>query len=123
MYEELRTKDKEIKDKNEEIRNLKLRFPFELGKNINKIIIMLYIYGKHKELMSVIFISTDSSILHSIICKNTDQFTKIEKQLYKEYPKYRYLENYFVANGNKVNKYISLKENNIKNSDIFNFFY
>ena len=104
LYEELRTKDKEIKDKNEEIRNLKLRFPFELGKN--------------EELMSVIFISTDSSILHSIICKNTDQFTKIETQLYKEYPKYRYLENYFVANGNKVNKYISLKENNIKNSDI-----
>ena len=104
LYEELRTKDKELKDKNEEIKNLKSKFPFELGEN--------------EELMSVIFISTDSSIHHSIICKNTDQFTKIETQLYKEYPKYRYLENYFVANGNKINKYISLKENNIKNSDI-----
>ena len=104
LYEELRTKDKEIKDKNEEIKNLKLRFPFELSEN--------------EELMSVIFISTDSSILHSIICKNTDQFTKIETQLYNEYPKYRYLENYFVVNGNKINKYISIKENNIKNSDI-----
>jgi len=104
LYEELRTKEKEIKDKNEEIKNLKSRFPFELGEN--------------EELISVIFISTDSSILHSIICKNTDQFTKIETQLYKEYPKYRYLENYFVVNGNKINKYISLKENNIKNSDI-----
>ena len=104
MYEELRAKDKEIKDKNEEINNLKSRFPFELGEN--------------EELMSVIFISTDSSIHHSIICKNTDLFTKIEEQLYQNYPKYRYLENYFVANGNKIIKYISMKENNIKNSDV-----
>ena len=74
---------------------------------------MLYIYGKHKELMSVIFISTDSSILHSIICKNTDQFTKIETQLYKEFPDYGDLENLFFINGNKIN--------NIKYEDINNF--
>ena len=68
--------------------------------------------------MSVIFISSDQKIHYSIICKNSDLFNKIEIQLYKEYPKYRDIENYFVVNGNKINKYISLKDNNIKNSDI-----
>jgi len=104
LFEELRTKEKEIKDKNEEIKNLKSRFPFELGEN--------------EELMSVIFISSNQKIHYSIICKNTDQFTKIETQLYKEYPEYGNLENYFVVKGNKINKYKSLKDNNIKNSDI-----
>jgi len=104
LYEELRSKEKEIKDKNEEIKNLKSRFPFELGEN--------------EKLMSVIFISPNQKIHYSIICKNTDQFTKIETQLYKEYPDCGDLENYFVVNGVKINKYKSLKENNIKNSDI-----
>jgi len=75
--------------------------------------------------MSVIFISPNQKIHHSIICKKTDQFTKIETQLYKEYPDYRDLENYFVVNGQKINKYKTLKDNNIKNSDIItlNIFY
>jgi len=68
--------------------------------------------------MSVIFFSTNQKIHYSIICKNTDLFTKIETQLYKEYPEYGNLENYFIVNGNKINKYKSLKDNNIKNSDI-----
>lgn len=68
--------------------------------------------------MSVIFISPNQKIHYSIICKNTDQFTKIETLLYKEYPDYGDLENYFVVNGNKINKYKTLKDNNIKNSDI-----
>ena len=89
---------------NEEIKNLKLKFPFELSEN--------------EELMSVIFISSDLTIHYSIICKNTDQFTKIETELYKEYPKYKETENYFIVNGNRINKYKSLKENNIKNSNI-----
>ena len=97
LYEQLITKEKEIK-------SLKSKFPFELSEN--------------EELMSVIFFSPNQKIHHSIICKNTDQFTKIETQLYKEYPEYGNLENYFIVNGNKINKYKSLKDNNIKDSDI-----
>ena len=104
LFEELRAKDNEIKIMNEEIKNLKLKFPFELSEN--------------EELMSVIFISSDLTIHYSIICKNTDQFTKIETELYNEYPKYKETENYFIVNGNRINKYKSLKENNIKNSNI-----
>ena len=101
LYEELRAKEKEIK-------NIKSKFPFELSEN--------------EELMSVIFISSNQKIHYSIICKNTDQFTKIETQLYKEFPDYGDLENLFFINGNKINKYKTLKDNNIKNSDIITLY-
>ena len=55
---------------------------------------------------------------YSIICKNTDTFSKIEKLLYDEYPGYKNLENNFFVNGNKINRYETLEENKIYNSDI-----
>ena len=60
IYETILKKDKEIE-------NLKLklaRFPFELNEG--------------EKLMSVIFSSKEEDILYSIICKNTDKFSKIE---------------------------------------------
>ena len=107
LYEEIRLKDIEIREKNKEIQKLNeriSRFPFELSEN--------------EQLMSVIFISTDQNIHYSIICKNTDQFTKVETKLYKEFPRYEDIENVFVVNGRKINKYKSLKDNNVKNNDI-----
>ena len=71
-----------------------------------------------EKLMSVIFVSVDQKIHYSVICKNTDKFNIIENMLYEEYPEYMETENYFMVNGNKVNKYKSLKLNKIKNHDI-----
>ena len=50
--------------------------------------------------------------------KNTDDFTNIEKILYKKYPKYKDFENYFLVNGTKINRHRTLEENKIKNNDI-----
>jgi len=83
---------------------MKSRFPFDLSEG--------------EKLISIIIVSTDQKIHHSFICKNTDKFTKIEYLLYEIYPEYMESENYFIANGNKINKYKSLEENDIKNSDI-----
>ena len=71
-----------------------------------------------EKLMSVIFVSVDQKIHYSVICKNTDKFNIIENMLYEEYPEYMETENYFMVNGNKVNKYKSLELNKIKNHDI-----
>ena len=87
---------------------MKSRFPFELLEN--------------EKLMTVIIMSGDQKIHYSIICKNTEKFTTIEHKLYEKYPEYLELENYFLINGNKVNKYKSLDENKIKNSDIISMF-
>ena len=97
----------EIKLKNEEIsqlKELKSRYPFELLNG--------------EKLISVIFTSIDQKIHYSIICKNTDIFSKIEKELYDEYPEYGEEENYFMANGKKIIKHKTLDYNKIHNSDI-----
>ena len=100
LYEELRLKDKEIN----ELKKLNSRYPLELLEG--------------EKLISVIFTSTDKKIHYSIICKNTDTFSKIEKLLYDEFPGYKNSENIFTVNGNKINRYETLEENKIYNSDI-----
>jgi len=71
-----------------------------------------------EKLISVIFVSSDQKVHYSVICKNTDKFSKIENMLYDEYPEYIEYENNFELNGNKINKYKSLEYNKIKNNDI-----
>ena len=98
--EEIRTKNEEIK----ELKKIKSRYPIELLEG--------------EELMTVIFTSFDQKIHYAIICKNTDLFSKIEKELYDEYPEYGEEENYFMVNGNKIIKHKTIKDNKIHNSDI-----
>ena len=96
-----------IKEKDQKIKELEsklARYPIKLENG--------------EKLISVIFQSVNQEIHCSIICKNNDQFYKLEEQLYNEYPHYRNVENYFVVNGNKINRFQNLIENNIKNSDI-----
>ena len=38
--------------------------------------------------------------------------------LYDKYPKYIEFENYFLVNGNRINKQKTLEQNKIKNNDI-----
>ena len=42
----------------------------------------------------------------------------IENILYDIYPEYIENENYFIVNGNKINKNKTIEQNNIKYSDI-----
>ena len=100
-------KDIIIKELNKEIDKLKeklSRYPFELSKG--------------EKLISVIFTSSDQNMFYSIICKNTQKFTELEEKLYNDYPEYSKSNNYFIINGNRVNKNKSLDENKIRNSDI-----
>ena len=80
------------------------RYPFELKKN--------------EKMISLIFISDDKKIHFSIICKSTEKFNHIEEKIYEKYPEYSITNNDFVVNGNKIQKYKTLVENNICNSDI-----
>ena len=100
-------KDIIIKELNNEIDQLKeklSRYPFELSKG--------------EKLISVIFTSSDESMHYSIICKNTQKFIELEQKLYNDYPQYSKSNNYFMINGNRVDKNKSLDENKIRNSDV-----
>ena len=70
------------------------------------------------KLMSVIFNDTSGYIGHySILCKNTQVFSELEKILYDQFPNYKQSENAFIFNGNVINKFKTLKENKIKHGD------
>jgi hypothetical protein len=75
----------------------------------------------NEKIISVIFNSYDQNILCSIICKNTDNFKKIEKKFYEKYPEYKNTKNSFISNGKKIDSSKNLDENKIKNSDIITF--
>ena len=104
IYETILKKDKEIE-------NLKLklsRFPFELNEG--------------EKLMSVIFSSKEEDILYSIICKNTDKFSKIENIFLEKNIEYADIDYYFShKNNNKIKRMKSLEENKIYNNDIITF--
>ena len=50
------------------------------------------------------------------MCKNTDEFHKVEGLLYKDNLKFKENEKYFLLNGHKINKYKTLEQNGIKNN-------
>ena len=72
----------------------------------------------NEKLISIVFNSFDENIHYSVICKNTDQFLKIESLLYEKYPQYKYLNKDYFVNGVKININKNLKDNKIKESDI-----
>ena len=72
----------------------------------------------NEKLMSLVFNSFDENIHYSVICKNTNQFLKIESLLYDKYPEYKYLNKDYFVNGVKIDITKNLKDNNIKDSDI-----
>jgi len=119
----------EVKEKNEDL-NKKIK---ELENKLNNVsknndIIELeneiklfksyYNFSEDEKLIKINFISGSQDINYSIITKNTENFSKLEIPLYKKYPKYLDSENYFIVNGNKVNRNRTLIQNNIKNNDI-----
>ena len=53
-----------------------------------------------------------------ILCKNTQKFIELEQKLCNDYPEYSESNNYFMINGNRVDKNKSLDENKIRNSDV-----
>jgi len=88
----------------------------ELEKEIEKYKAYCLLPGE--KLITIKFISIVQKINFDIISKNTDNFAKLEGSLYEKYPKYKETENYFLANGKKLNKHKTLDENKINDNDI-----
>ena len=82
------------------------RYPFELAQG--------------EEIIPVILSLIDESATISIICKNTDKFSEVEKKLYELYPEYEG-DNSFILNGKEINKNDNLIENGINNRSIIYF--
>ena len=93
----------ELKIKENEIKEYQKKYPFELLPN--------------EQLLTVIFRTGDSKINYSVICKNTQLFSKVEELFYEKFPEYKENENYFLANGQKINRFKTIEENKIRFSE------
>ena len=69
-------------------------------------------------LLTLIFQSGDQLLRCAIICKNTDVFNVIVNKIFEREPKFKENFNFFLCNGNRINEYKSLKENNIKDGNV-----
>jgi hypothetical protein len=122
---DLERKLSEEHDKNDQLNKIvqNQNKPSRKGSNIEeleneiKLFRAYYKFSPDEKLISIEFMHSPD-IDYTIIAKNTDDFVKIEKELYDKYPDYRNFENDFLLNGIKIKKYKTLKENNIKNKDI-----
>ena len=88
----------------------------ELEEEIN--LFKSYCLSPGEKLYSIKIISIDQKINYIIPAKNIDNFSKVESLLYEKYPSYKDTENYFIVNGNKINRHRTVAENKIKNNDI-----
>ena len=73
------------------------------------------ILEENEKLISIIFASSDQTMLYSMICKNTDTISDLEKQLYKEYPDFTKSDNFFLCKGSVINRYETFESYKIKN--------
>ena len=98
-----------INMKNDEINKLKAKLNDNSLENIQT----------GEKILAIGFTSCDQKINNFILpCKDSELFGRIEEKLYNEYSEYKEKKTYFVVGGNKINRYKTLKENNIKNGNI-----
>jgi len=95
---------KKLEEKEDEIKELKTILPFE--------------YSKGENILTVTFLSANENIHYSMICKNTDDFHRLQNKFYEKYPEYQKYKNIFLIKGKKIKKSKNLKDNNIKDNDI-----
>ena len=50
--------------------------------------------------------------------KDTEITSRIEEKFYNEYPEFKEKETYLMLNANKIKRFKSLKENDVKDGDI-----
>ena len=87
----------------------------------NKIIIDTHkLISKSKDnenSIAVMFRSIEQLINFATPCNPSDKFSKIEKKLFKEYPELKQKKLEYYINEKLINKSLTLKQNNINNSD------
>ena len=75
--------------------------------------------GRSGQLASIrlYFESMDQRLQCSVVCKETDIFNTVVNKVFRMEPRFKENFNYFLCNGNRINDYKSIKDNNIKDGD------
>ena len=65
--------------------------------------------------MAFNFISKDSKLHFAVPCLDYNTFAEVEEKLYQKFPEYRETNNNYIANGEQVLRFKTIKSNNIGN--------
>ena len=63
------------------------------------------------------FRTINQEIMHPMICNKNDLISRLEEELYNEYPKYKEFNTYLSCNGGVLKRFKTVGENNIKKGD------
>ena len=116
LEKDLESKIKAEKNKNVELNEeakklIEYENEIKLFRKFNK-------FSKGEKLISIKFNSEPSEIDFPLITKNTENFSKIEAELYEQYPQYNKKDNCFYVNNKEIDKNKTLEQLEIKNDDI-----
>ena len=83
-------------------------------RNIEKLLVLT---KETKDVITLHFQSNDQSLNLDVRCKNSDKFNIIVNKIFEIEPKYIEDGVYFLCNGNKINEYKTVKDNQLKDGD------
>ena len=74
-------------------------------------------YSENKIGFAIIFRSISQEIIYPMICNKNELISRLEEELYNEYPKYKEFNTYLTCNGVVLKRFKTVGENNIKKGD------
>ena len=74
--------------------------------------------------MAINFVSMGNNDIghYNLMCKNVDLFVRLEERLYEDFPQFKKCETYFIVNGKRIKRFLTLSENNIIDKNVINMF-
>ena len=64
------------------------------------------------------FISDNQDIIYPMKCKPSDLISRLEEQLYNEYPKYKDINTYLTVNGEVIKRFKTIEDNKIHKGNV-----
>ena len=73
--------------------------------------------SENKTGFAITFRSISQDIIYPMICNKKESISRLEEELYNEYPKYKEFNTYLTCKGVVLKRFKTVEENNIKKGD------
>ena len=73
--------------------------------------------SENKYGFGITFISNSQDFIYPIVCNKKEPISRLEEELYNEYPRYKEYNTYLTCNGVVLKRFKTVGENNIKKGD------
>ena len=73
--------------------------------------------SENKTGFAITFRSISQDIIYPMVCNKKESISRLEEELYNEYPKYKEFNTYLTCKGVVLKRFKTVEENNIKKGD------